>query len=99
MSFITHYQFPIRYEIGTKLLTSLRQDTSTHISDHINEWRRSGKTIKTQILDQILMEWFTKSLLPPIAKDVAMDGNTTKEKAIFCSCYRAVCSKDKRLEV
>jgi hypothetical protein len=39
MSFLTHFQLPIRYEMGTELLTSLRQTTSVHISDHIHEWR------------------------------------------------------------
>ena len=38
MEFLTHHQFPIRYEIGIDLLTSLRQDNATHISDHIHEW-------------------------------------------------------------
>jgi hypothetical protein len=40
MSFLTHFQLPIRYETGTELLTSLRQTTSVHISDHIHEWIR-----------------------------------------------------------
>jgi hypothetical protein len=40
MSFLMHFQLPIRYEMGTKLLTSLRQITSVHIFDHIHEWRR-----------------------------------------------------------
>jgi hypothetical protein len=31
------------------------------------------------------MEWFTKSILPPISKDVAMDGVTIEEKSIMCS--------------
>jgi hypothetical protein len=39
MSFLTHFQLPILYEIGTELLTSLRQTNSVHISDHIHEWR------------------------------------------------------------
>jgi hypothetical protein len=39
MSFLTHFQLPIRYEMGTELLASLRQTTSVHISDHIHEWR------------------------------------------------------------
>jgi hypothetical protein len=39
MSFLTHFQLPIRYETGTKLLNSLHQTTSIHISDHIHEWR------------------------------------------------------------
>jgi hypothetical protein len=41
--------------------------------------------IKTQILDKVLMEWLTKSLLPTIAKDVAMVGVTIEEKAIMCA--------------
>jgi hypothetical protein len=38
--------------------------------------------IKVIIPDILLAEWFTKSLLPPIARDVAMDGAVTKEEAI-----------------
>ena len=38
--FLTHFQLPIRYETGTYLLTSLQKNTSTHILDHIHEWRR-----------------------------------------------------------
>ena len=64
--FLTHFRLPIRYEIGTYLLTSLLQNTSTHIYYHIHEWRRHRRLIKTPILDQTLADWFTKSLLPPI---------------------------------
>jgi hypothetical protein len=39
MSFLAHFQIPIHYETGTKLLTSLHQTDSVHISDHIHEWR------------------------------------------------------------
>jgi hypothetical protein len=39
MEFLTHLQFPIQYDIGTWLWTSLQHDTSTHITDHIHEWR------------------------------------------------------------
>jgi len=40
MDFLTHLQLPIRYETGTKLLTSLRQTNSIHIFNHIHEWRQ-----------------------------------------------------------
>jgi hypothetical protein len=40
MSFLMHFQLPIRYETGTELLTSLHQIDSVHICDHIHEWRR-----------------------------------------------------------
>ena len=80
--FLTHFQLPIRYETGIDLLTFLRQNTSTHISDHIHEWRRWRSLIKAPILDPLLADWFTKSLLPPITRDVAMGSAITEEKAI-----------------
>jgi hypothetical protein len=82
MSFLTHFQLPIRYHMGTELLTSLHQKTSVHIFDHIHEWRRRRRLIKVVIPDQLLVEWFTKSLLPQIARDVAMGGVVTEEEAI-----------------
>jgi hypothetical protein len=38
--------------------------------------------IKATILDQLLADWFTKSLFPPIARDVTMGGVVTEEKAL-----------------
>jgi hypothetical protein len=87
MAFLTHFQLPIRYETGTDLLTSLRQSTSTHISDHIHEWRRRRRLIRAVIPDQLLADWFVKSLLPPIARDVAMGGAVTEEQAIARAQY------------
>ena len=64
MAFLTHFQLVIRYETGMDLLTSLRQNITTHISDHIHEWRRWRRLVKAQIPDVLLADWFTKSLLP-----------------------------------
>ena len=36
-TFLTHFQLPVRYENGMELLTSLKQSTSTCISDHIDK--------------------------------------------------------------
>ena len=80
--FLTNFQLLIHYETGTDLLNSLHQNTSTHISDHIHEWIRWRILIKAPILDQLLANWFTKSLLSPITQDVAMGGAVTEEKAI-----------------
>jgi hypothetical protein len=38
--------------------------------------------IKATILDQILVDWFTQSLLAPISRDVAMGGVVNEEKII-----------------
>jgi ribosomal protein L44E len=39
--------------------------------------------IHAEIPDQFLADWFVKSLLPPIAKDVAMSGAVTEEQVIL----------------
>jgi hypothetical protein len=63
------------------------QSTSTHISDHIHEWMWRRRLKKAPILDQLLEDWFTKSLLPPIVRDVAMGGTVTKEQVIDRAQY------------
>lgn len=40
MAFLTHFQLPICYEMGTYILNSSFQETTTHISNHIHEWHR-----------------------------------------------------------
>jgi hypothetical protein len=79
VDFLTHFKLSIRYETDTEILNSLRQSTSTHIYDHIHEWRRIRRLIKVPLLDQLLAEWFTKSLIGPISRDVSMGGVVTKE--------------------
>ena len=59
------------------------QDKATHISDHIQEWRRRKRLIKAFIPPEFLLEWFLKSLLPYIAKDVSTSGVQNEEQAIF----------------
>ena len=43
--------------------------------------------IKVIIPDILLVEWFTKSLLPPITCDVAMGGAIIEEEAIAQAQY------------
>ena len=49
MTFLNHFQLPICYDVGTKLLLTFRQDKDTHISDHIQEWHRRKQLIKSFI--------------------------------------------------
>jgi len=72
MAFLTHFHLSVGYETSTYFLTSLKQDTAMHISDHIHEWRHRRHLIKFDIVDQLLTEWFTKSFVAPIAHDIAM---------------------------
>ena len=80
--FLTHFQLPILYETGIEILNLLRQSTSTHILDHIHEWRRRRRIIKLEIPDQFLAYWFVKSLFPTLLKYVVMSGAMTKEQLI-----------------
>jgi hypothetical protein len=43
--------------------------------------------IKAPILEQLLTDWLTKSLLPPIAHDVTMGNIVTEEKDINHAQY------------
>ena len=81
MDFLTHFQLPIHYETNKFFFTSLHQTNSVHISDHIHEWRWWQWLIKATIPDQLLVEWFTECLLPPIARDVPMGGVVIEEEA------------------
>ena len=81
MEFLKHFQLPIHYENRTELLTSFRQDTATHISDRIHEWRCRRRLAKTPIPDILLTDWFCKSLLLQITRDVTLDGPVTEDQS------------------
>lgn len=83
MAFLTHFQLSVHYETGTYLLTSLKQDTTTHISNHIHEWKHRCHLIKFNISYQFLTKWFTKSFVALIVSDITMGGCVTKEQAII----------------
>ena len=70
-----------------ELLTNFKQTNATHISDHIHEWRHRRRMVKTFVPDQLLVEWFSKSMLPYIIEDVAKDGVITEEQAISHAQY------------
>ena len=69
----------LSYETRMELFTNFKQSYSTHILDHIHEWRNRHRLVKTFVPDQFLVEWFIKSLLAPIKKYVAKGGVNTEE--------------------
>ena len=83
MNFLNHFQLLVRYDVGTEILSTFWQDKATHILDHIQEWRRRKRLIKAFIPPEFLLEWFLKSLLPYIVKDVSTSKVQNKEQAIF----------------
>ena len=83
MTFLNHFQLLVRYDVGTELLSTFWQDKATHISNHIQEWHRQKRLIKSFIPPEFLLEWFLKLLLPYIAKDVSTSEVQNEEQAIF----------------
>jgi hypothetical protein len=83
LSFLNHFQIPIRYDVGLELLSTLRWGTDTRIFDHIQEWRRRRLLVKTPIPPVFLLEWFLKNLHAPISKDVVTSGVFNEEEAIL----------------
>ena len=82
-AFLSQFQLQVRYDFKTDLLSTFRQNKATHISDHIQEWRRQKSLIKATIPPEFLLEWFLKSLFSYISKDVSTSGVTNKEEAIL----------------
>ena len=82
-AFLSHFQLPVRYDFRMELLSTFQQNKATHILDHIQEWRRKKSLIKATITPELLLEWFLKSLLPYISKDVSTSGVTNEEEAIL----------------
>jgi hypothetical protein len=83
MDFLNHFQLPVRYDAGTELLTNFKQTTMNHIFDHIREWRRQKCLIKVPVPPTFLLEWFLKSLVPQLSKDVATSKVFSEEDAIM----------------
>jgi hypothetical protein len=83
MAFLNHFQLPVRYNAGTELLANFEQMTADHISDHIKEWRHRKSLIKVPVPPTFFLEWFLKSLVPQLFKDVVTSGVFSKEDAIM----------------
>ena len=83
--FPQYFQLPIRYDEGVEILLSYCQNTTTHITDHIHEWRWFCSLCKIQLDDRIFLDWFLKILLPPIVKDIAFERPQSEEEAILKS--------------
>ena len=81
--FLQYFQLPIRYDEGVEVLLSCRHNSATHITDHIHEWRQHRSLCKIQLDDKIFLDWFLKTLLPPITKDVASKHPQSEEEAIL----------------
>ena len=70
-AFLTFFQLPVSHDNGLELLSDFKQTISTHIADHIHEWSRWHSFCKADTTPQQCLNWFLKSLVSLLAKDVA----------------------------
>jgi hypothetical protein len=83
MDFLNHFQLPVIYDAGTELLANFSQTKADHIFDHIQEWRCRKSLIKVPVPPTFLLEWFLKSLVPQLSKDVVTSGVFSEEDTIM----------------
>ena len=51
--------------------------------DHIHEWRQRWSLCKIKLDNTFFLNWFLKSLLPSIAKDMASEQPQIEEESIL----------------
>jgi hypothetical protein len=62
--------------------SEFKQTSTTHIADHIHEWHRRRSLCKAEATKQQCLNWFLKSLVSLLAKDVATTFPQSEEEAI-----------------
>jgi hypothetical protein len=81
-TFLTFFQLPIRHENGIELLSEFKQNSATHITNHIHEWHQRHGLCKAETNKQQCLDWFLRSLIPLLSKYVASTFPQSEEEAI-----------------
>jgi hypothetical protein len=81
-AFLSFFQLPVRHDIGLELLSELKQTTYIHIGDHIHEWHRRHSLCKVENTKKQSLDWFLKSLVFVISKNVKSTFPQSEEEAI-----------------
>ena len=81
-AFLTFFQLPIRHDNGLELLSNFKQTSATHIIDHIHEWSRRRSLCKAETTKQKCLDWFLRSLVSLLGKDVASTFPQSEEETI-----------------
>ena len=53
--FLNHFQLLVWYDADTEFFSTFRQDKATHILDHIQDWQRQKRLIKSTIPLEFLL--------------------------------------------
>jgi hypothetical protein len=81
-AFFTFFQLPIRHDNGLELLSDFKQTYATHIVDHIHKWRQRCSLCKAEATKKQCLNWFLKSLVSMLAKDMAATFPQSEEESI-----------------
>jgi hypothetical protein len=81
-TFLTFFQLPILHSNGLELLSEFKQTSTTNFTDHIHEWHQQRDLCKAKTTKQQCLDWFLRSLIPLLAKDVASTFPQSEEEAI-----------------
>jgi hypothetical protein len=81
-AFLTFFQLPIHHDNGIEILSEFKQISATHIADHIHEWRQRHTLCKAEATKQQCLNWFLKSLVSLLSKDMAATFPQSEEEAI-----------------
>jgi hypothetical protein len=81
-AFLSFFQLPVHHDTGLELLSDFKQTTAIHISNHIHEWCQRRSLCKVEITKEQHLDWFLKSLVYVISKDVASTFPQTDKEAI-----------------
>jgi hypothetical protein len=81
-AFLTFFQLPIHHDNGLELLSNFKQNSATHITDHIHKWCRRRSLCKVETTKQQCLDWFLRSLVSLLGKDVASTFPQSKEEDI-----------------
>jgi hypothetical protein len=81
-AFLSLLQLLVRHDTGLEIISEFKQTTANHISDHIHEWRRRRSLCKAETIKEQRVDWFLKSLVSVISKDVASTFPLLEEEAI-----------------
>jgi galactose-1-phosphate uridylyltransferase len=81
-AFLSFFQQLVRHDTRLEILLDFKQTTAIHINDHIHEWHQRRILCKEETTKEHLLDWFLKSFVSIIPKDVASTFPQLEEEEI-----------------
>jgi hypothetical protein len=81
-AFLAFFQLPVHHDTSLELFFECKQTSTMHISNHIHEWCQRHSLCKAETTKEQRLDWFLKSLVSILSKDVASTFPQSKEEAI-----------------